>query len=354
MIFIKKLTKSDLTIIYENVELNRKQMAIVLFRDFMRSMNYDHDDCEQGFGLALEMTFYGPDGGAALYYPDAEISRHSKDWRIQQCVIKDTDYQAGRFDGLIPDSYFVFSLDLETEPATGLGVFLIHASESDAPYIALLRGKEGTLSSTEFSELLATIDNDVRHPLRELGGADSLDADQLALEDIAQGGEHALRGQGGCTAEELEQRLLEAKRIGDSGEALFDQWLESKPIFDEANVVGHEWTAAQNAIAPYDFKIFLDDDSELLVEVKTTTGVFDRPFYISNGELCNMANTDVPEVALARIFQVDTQPRMRVSIRNCDQARDLLQAMELGDQVEVVTLALKPDLFDFDENEIDL
>ena len=126
MILIKRLTKSDLTLIERLRLTNLKQEAIVFRKEFMSQLGSPYDEHNRGHTLPLNMTFWGPGQWGALPKSGAAIRRHSNDWRLQECSISELDNLDGRFEALEPDgsTIFVFSINLNTTPAIGNGLFV--------------------------------------------------------------------------------------------------------------------------------------------------------------------------------------------------------------------------------------
>ncbi len=75
-----------------------------------------------------------------------------------------------------------------------------------------------------------------------------------------------------------------------------------------------EWTSETRPLAPYDFRVYANGIWRKW-EVKTTSGPFNREYYLSQGELREMAHGEEP-YRVARVYQASRDGgRMRVS---CD------------------------------------
>jgi hypothetical protein len=151
--------------------------------------------------------------------------------------------------------------------------------------------------------------NDDEHPFREL----TPDAE---LEDAALGGVKGIRAlrrrpaTRALTREELQRARRVAEEIGRAGEELVCQLLISQKT--NGAIGDFIWTSDQNAVAPYDFIITQLDGSEVAVDVKSTSGEFERSVHISGAELIEM--TGGRRYDIYRVFGVsETSGTMRIT-----------------------------------------
>ena len=130
--------------------------------------------------------------------------------------------------------------------------------------------------------------NDDAHPFREL----TIDA---ALEDAALGGVKGIRtlrrrpATRTLSREELQHARRIAEEVGRAGEELVCQYLVS--LKARGMIRDFTWTSDQNAVAPFDFVILLNDAREIAIDVKSTSGEFERSIHVSCAELTEMTGT---------------------------------------------------------------
>jgi hypothetical protein len=157
---------------------------------------------------------------------------------------------------------------------------MIHAELSK-----LLVGRSmGLLSAPQLQEIADRLQDDA-HPFREL----TIDAE---LEDAALGGERgisALRRKPATrilTQDELQRARRVAEEVGRAGEELVYHYLSG--LKSAGSIKDFRWESDKNAVAPYDFAILLHDNKEIAIDVKSTSGEFDRRIHISTAELIEM------------------------------------------------------------------
>lgn len=111
---------------------------------------------------------------------------------------------------------------------------------------------------------------------------------------------------------------------------------------------GFEWVSSENAIAPYDFHVEFDGTTSSFVEVKSTTGDFDRPIHISASELIAMRDNE-PRHDIYRVFEIEeSMARLRIAQGVRGVARDVLNVFpNLPEGIEVDSISLNPAILDF-------
>ncbi|MCH8267446.1 MAG: hypothetical protein IH846_08010, partial [Acidobacteria bacterium] len=98
--------------------------------------------------------------------------------------------------------------------------------------------------------------------------------------------------------EELQRQRRMQEEVGRNGEELVCQHLFR--LKAEGSIRDFTWTSDSNAIAPYDFLVVLHDGQEIVIDVKSISGEFERPIHISSAELKEM--TGRPRYDLYRVL----------------------------------------------------
>jgi len=366
MIYIKKLTKSDLTIIKRFWRPNLKQEAIVLSKRYMKSLGDDYFNMVRGVPIPIQMIFFGPEGNPAIVKSDASIGRMTHDWRIQSCSLEDPVEDTERFSILIPGDLFVFSLENDGDVRIGRGLFISQASQEDISLYNLLLSYVNKIVETETINTLLLEDNiNERHPVYSVINETSdfefeetapFEVEPVTSTELTDSLEAGLIGatgkRGKLSKEELTTLLTEVDRIGSDGEKYFDIWLETKPEINSKRVAAHVWIASEFATAPYDFEIIFDDGLKVFIELKSTSGPFKNNIYLSSAELRTMSNSS-HDVILARIYDLDNEPKFRFAFTTKFKAEEILSTISFPtDQVGLVSVWVKPGFFDFQEEEI--
>ena len=114
----------------------------------------------------------------------------------------------------------------------------------------------------------------------------------------------------GLSLEDLRKARRAAEEIGRLGEALVDSYLRKS--LAAGDITKFLWASDINAIEPYDFLVEREGAREKL-EVKTTTGGFDREFHLPLSELREMVYGDSP-YRIARVYDASEEgAKMRTS-----------------------------------------
>jgi Domain of unknown function (DUF3883) len=82
---------------------------------------------------------------------------------------------------------------------------------------------------------------------------------------------------------------------------MIDAWLRKKVA--DGLLISATWVAEANAINPWDFEIEELDGTKARVEVKSTTGPFERPFHISQAEV-EAASSETVRTDIYRVYAV--------------------------------------------------
>lgn len=296
-IALKQLTASDLTLFewqfrtrnagnQKSINLNTDVFVDKLFPSLPEAA------AETAGRVPLDLSIYGP-GYAGLHNLQRKILKGNayKNWRLDGEFISNPPEEPDRYNVLQPGDFALFEFRGRIVPSAATLILVAHDVESDQPLHDLLSnyisGRRMVAVAANDLRAIGAQFNDDAHPFREL----LMDA---ALEDVALGGFEGIRAlrrrpaARALSREDLQRARRVAEEVGRCGEELVCQYL-----FDlKANgMIGDVvWTADQNAVAPYDFLITLLDGTEVAIDVKSTSGEFERSIHISFAELTEMTN----------------------------------------------------------------
>ncbi|MHC1789004.1 protein NO VEIN domain-containing protein [Solidesulfovibrio sp.] len=296
-IALKRLTRSDLTIFQHHLAIQHagKQKSINLNADVFVNQLFpalpDTDEGKTGY-LGLDLQLLGPGLHGALRLQRKIIKGGSyKNWRLNGEIIP-AAVTADRFDPLAPGDFVIFDFSGDIIPSSARLLFVAAAVPEDAALHRSLEERLGPkrmipLTPSELEGLIDAAGVTDAHPALEftLGGA---------IEDAALGGvegtERLIRRRSGTTMtqETLQRARQNAEAVGRDGELLINAWLDQQ---QQAGVIReHTWTSSANAVAPYDFTVVDVDGNEIRLDVKSTSGPFERPLHVSMAELLEMAD----------------------------------------------------------------
>lgn len=141
------------------------------------------------------------------------------------------------------------------------------------------------LAGSDLGKIVARAEIAEAHPIHAL----LLDA---ALEDASLGGSTGIRRLSTrpsgrrVSRHDLQRARQRAEDIGNLGEEYVNNFLYR--LTEQRSIEAFEWASIENAVAPYDFvRIQLGGERRLL-DVKATSGEFNRPIHISFNELLQM------------------------------------------------------------------
>ena len=140
----------------------------------------------------------------------------------------------------------------------------------------------------------------------------------VALEEAALGSTDAIRklrtrpSARRMSAAALAKARASAEANGRDGEVLVNIHLQHEQA--EGRIRAFTWVSEENAISPWDFELIELDGTAVRVEVKSTSGGFDRPIHISQNEVLAAAEAGAPRTDLYRVFALgDDGGWLRVS-----------------------------------------
>lgn len=355
----KRLTASDLTLFEWHFRHRPagNQKAINLNADTFIDRLYPslpEIAQEQGGKLPLDLYIYGP-GLFGLDNRQRKIMKLGsyKNWRLDGEVITEKLDEPSRYSVLAPGDIAIFEFFGIPVPSAAKMVLLARASETDLGLIGFFESILGAKSMIQLSDRdldhafqsVATLPDG--HPIRELEIA-------AAIEDAALGGFQGIERLRRRSSEQFvsQEEILRARRymeeIGRQGEELLSQY------FDELLATGqlgsYEWISANNAISPYDFQITDKTGEAISIDVKTTSGEFERPLHISLSELRQMRDGH-STYDLYRVYDINPEgARLRIARNLRDFATTVLSSLEhLPQGVRADSVSVLPSVLPFGE-----
>ena len=313
---LKKLTRSDLTFFeYQFRRQNAgNQKSINLNADVFVELLFPYARtiaAGQPLQFPVRLQIYGP---GLRRTPDNKTRKviaaggRQKNWRLNGEFVPDPEDDPSRYHRLAADDLAVFAFEesrFQPVPETIALVLVSQAETYDAQVLADLRAFLGTARMTvlptfELAKVSASAPAD--HPIREL-----LDIEMdVALEEAALGSVNAIRT---LTAKPSARRMTAAALVkaragaesnGRAGEELMNVYLQQAAA--ARRIQSFRWVSEENAIAAWDFEVVELDGILIRIEVKSTSGGFDRPIHISQNEVLTAAAADAPRTDLYRVF----------------------------------------------------
>lgn len=323
-IALKKLTASDLTLFeWQFRERNAgNQKAINLNANvFVDQLFPSIEDAtlETDGRLPLDLWVFGPGRASGINLQRKIIKGGAyKNWRLNGEFINNPPDQPDRFNILAPDDYVFFSFEGAIVPTSATAVFVAAALVDDLPLHAACNalGMVGrnTMMALDEGQLLGIASRAglaADHPLMSL----ALSAD---LQEAATGSAHAteriLRSGRApqLSASALRKARDAAEEIGRLGEALIAIYLQRQKA--AGAIADFEWVSSSNAVAPLDFRRQRQGAAVERIDVKATSGPFDREFHISFSELRAMAESGDSPYYIYRVFGATKEgAKLRVS-----------------------------------------
>ena len=219
-------------------------------------------------------------------------------------------------------------------------ILVAEALPVDQPLHAMLNALLGDrkMMAVDVNDLqrIGELFNDDAHPFREL----TIDA---ALEDAALGGVKGIRtlrrrpAARVLSREELQRARRIAEEVGRAGEELVGQYLIT--LQARGAIRDFTWASDQNAVAPFDFVIILNDGTEIAIDVKSTSGEFERSIHISCAELIEM--TGARRYDIYRVYGVSEESgTLRISENIGAFAQTILQGINMPRGVTVDSVSV--------------
>lgn len=334
---IKRLRRSDLTFFeyqfriqnagnQKSLNLSRRVFIDVLF-PAAPEIAASNGDGGVPKPFHLPLTIYGPGERRTPHNLPRSVlpkTQSQKNWRLNGEFVRDPDDDPNRYHALEADDVGVLAFDGEAFPTAVTLVLLSQSEPGDlglrtAVLEAINNRAMGAISRDRLAEIIER-EALPTHPIREV-----LDNDlDEVLEDAALGSSSAvrrLRNSGSArrmSAKALQNARRSAEITGRNGELLLNDWLQMQ--VEAGHLRSAVWSAETNAISPWDFVVEENDGTLVRVEVKSTTGPFERDFHISQAEIEWAAEDEAPRTDLYRLFELQDGT---ASLRVCHDIRAL-------------------------------
>jgi len=374
-IALKRLTYSDITIIarhfyrrrdagdttaQKSIALPRTTFIDELFPDLPKEFDKQEKLISRptggpkgGHKVAFEFTLdvYGP-ADSPPFRADAKVTRTQKNWRLNGFFRDPTNQEANwkkrdRFSGMLPEdlseaeslvrenNIAIMEFFGDRYPVGGKIAFVnssVRATRSLFRTLSDLIDEKKAVSCS-VGELRRAFDDaslTPQHPFREfLGEPDAEELLQDDAEPLVHGVATAVRRAGGVrksrtlTREQFLAWREAADAVGTHGEALAYHHLRRAE-----NTTDVVWVSrSENYVSPYDFTA-RRGGVEIKIEVKSTSGGFHQPIYVSLGELIEAANSD-GSYELWRISEVTpTKGVLRICKSFKEFAKYVLSALD--------------------------
>ena len=314
---LKKLTRSDLTFFeYQFRRQNAgNQKSINLNRNVFVDLIFPTAGQVAG-GLVRQfpvpVTLYGPGMRSQPHAITRKViaaGGSQKNWRLKGEFVMDPDFDPTRYHGLVADDFVVFGFD----GANGLDRTLHGASvtvgtgrcAASSEVLAIVGGR--SMAEVTTAQLQAIVQvSPANHPIRELLETERDEALQEAALGSAAGADKLLRNPSTrrMSAEALARARLAAEEAGRDGEVLVDIWLRRE--VGEGRLADAVWVSERNAVNPWDFEITELSGTVVRIEVKSTTGPFERDLHISQSEVYSRLRTVQPGLNFGECFGFQT------------------------------------------------
>lgn len=356
---LKRLTASDLTFFEWHFRNHNagNQKAINLNADVFIDQLYPglpSVALTKAGRLPIDLYLYGPGLEQELNLQRKIIKFGSyKNWRLDGEFIYDPDANPNRFHVLQPTDLVLFEFVGDVEPHASKAFFISQGTKEDSKLFAIMNSKLGgkamiALKYAEIEELIAKAVPDVRHPILEL----LLESD---LEDAAKAGPQGLsrlyRRRSGrrLSKSDLADALRRVEELGQVGEEFVNAHFEESKA--KGRIANFQWESQENAVSPYDFW-YEQDAHKSLLDVKATSGGFERIIHISLPEL--FAMRDSPErYYIYRVYEVgEGGAKLRISKEMRGFADSVLKVLaKLPSGVNSDGISLSPSMLDFGAEE---
>jgi Domain of unknown function (DUF3883) len=301
--------------------------------------------------IPIDLYVYGPGLASELNLQRKIIKVGSyKNWRLDGEFIHDPETDAERFHALAPDDIVLLEFVGDIVPNSMKAFFLSQATKDDlAAYRAfseyLGNNSMSVISYAEIEALIKKANPSDTHSLYEL----LLEAD---LEDAAEGGAEGItrlysRRPGRRLSKiELTLALRRVEEIGQLGEELVNAYFEREKI--EGRITDFSWESMDNAVAPFDFWC-QRAGLRTLVDVKTTSGEFERNIHVSLPELKLMRDSR-EEYFIYRVYEiVGNTAKLRRSGPTRQLASSILSVLEgLPQGISADGISFSPAILQFE------
>ncbi len=273
-----------------------------------------------------------------------------KNWRLNGEFIYDPETDSERFHSLQPDDIVLLEFVGDIVPNAMKAFFLSrYIPEDIAAYQALNnylgKGSMSPISYAEIETLIKSAKPIDTHPLYEL----LLESD---LEDAAEGGAEGVkrlysrRAGRHLSKIELAAAIRRVEEIGQLGEEMVNAYFEQAK--KEGRIVDFGWVSMDNAISPFDFW-YDEEAARIFVDVKSTSGEFERNIHVSLPELQVMRDSK-EQYVIYRIYEiVGNTAKLRKSGPTRTLASSILKTLEgLPRGINADGISFSPKILEFD------
>lgn len=125
------------------------------------------------------------------------------------------------------------------------------------------------------------------------------------------------------TTDKFQRNKERMENIGHEGEECVNAYLQR--LKNEGKIEYFDWVSQQNVISPYDFLVSYENDSKRFIDVKSTSGQFERKIHISLNEL-ELMSSDTERYDIYRIFNIDETKRT-AQLRIAEEVRSFAKGI---------------------------
>jgi hypothetical protein len=311
---LKRLTQSDLTF-FEWHFRNRNagnQKSVNLNADvFIDTLYPALPTIARGIGdkVPIDLFLYGPGRKPAQNLQRKIIKGTAyKNWRLNGEFGYSPENDPERFNSLEPGDLALMLFEGDPQPVT-LHLYLVSDQDDDDRNVhrelaAILGPARMNAIDLEGLRRAITAAAPVTdHPINDILLED-------ALVDAAIGGlagiDTLLRRRSALriSALDLQKARENAENAGRLGEELVNAHLLARQ--QKGEIVEFAWVSEENAVSPYDFTLRYPTNDIVKLDVKSTSGPFERAIHISMSELREMALSN-ERYDLYRVYLADRQ-----------------------------------------------
>jgi len=270
---------------------------------------------QQGGRIPLDLYLYGP-GLAPEYNLQRKVIKHGayKNWRLDGEFVHNPNEDPDRFNSLIPADLVILEFGGDPEPTVCRAFFIAQELPEDQDVHKALTNMIGgkamvDLTYSDVEGAITQAKPDPKHPIHFL--LLELDLEEASV-GIATGIDRLASGPSGrkMDSQALRRARESADAVGLLGEEFVNEYLARRKA--DGEIEEADWVSQRNAIAPYDFKVRVKGGAEILADVKSTEGDFDRPLHVSLNELKQMALGTL-RYDLYRVYELsDVSAQLRI------------------------------------------
>ena len=264
------------------------------------------------------------------------------------------DKEEERFSILRPGDYAVMVFEGEQVPLDLDIVFVARSLPSDDALCKAIErfippiGRQSmkALTAIDIQALAEEGNLHANHFLRTLVIDDDLIEAAQGMDSAAQRFMTRVGRKVRIDKETLLKARAQGDAIGELGESLVDIYLDGR--LQTKQLKSFVWLARVNAISPMDFEATSSSGDTESVEVKTTSGDFERPFHVSLSEL-REAVTGKRVYRIYRVYDASSEgAQMRISNDFKSLAQSILTAFQqLPEGVVPDSVTVAPKLLSF-------